>query len=132
MGKKDFKLGDKVTYIPYYRKDKIQNGFVIESDDAKPYGVRVLLDGGKELSFMHSGIMYAGDVIRTLYHGHNVTVKIEGEELPERMTVERVSVPLKGTSWESISGTMAYRTIGDIDLPADLARQVREYFKGVE
>ena len=84
MKDKDFRPGDPVTFV--VGSDKTIKTFVkeIRPNQVNPY--QVVTEHGE--SFTKDGRYHCDVIYPSLFHGHNVTVKIEGEETPRR-TVKR-------------------------------------------
>lgn len=110
---KDFKVGDKVTWVA---PDLICLKGIVE---------RVSKVGNVLFKDIENGWIswISQDLI---FHGHNITVKVEGEELPDRLRTEAVTVLVKPVY---LAGTTPLIT-GLLDLPVGLAKQVREYLAG--
>lgn len=140
---KDFKVGDRVTAV--IGRNGVFAGFVVSCE------YRSVAVVAREGQGIQDAQWYCDD---NVFHGHNVTVKVEGEELPDRLRTEQVTVTLKkkpgGSSVTNGAGRYPYQILpsGDyvccvggggsgveyvnyeLELPADLAKQVREYLAG--
>ena len=99
---KDFKPGDKVTRVSFERLTVV---------DKEP-GSRLSLVRGSDGHYCAVDDYW-------MYHGHNVAVEVKGEELPERLRLEDVIVPV------AEHGAHEHT----IKLPSKLAKQLREYFE---
>ena len=110
--KKDFKQGDKVTVISsgeVYCKGKIN---MVYKD-----AVCVDIDAYKSCTAHKS----------TVFHGHNVKVEITGEELPERLRMERVFLDTSLVKF--LTPFCNGRQQCFIEMPAHIARQYREWME---
>ena len=117
--KKDFKTGDKVTGIG--RGCKLYRG-VIDSIQGALVNINT---GGYRIVTLEKD---------DVFHGHKVTIKIEGEELPERLRMEEVIVPMGNVnvfyrSWPSRVEDVARVSI---KMPAHLAKEYREWIEEQE
>ena len=109
--KKDFKPGDKVTGICFgvvYCRGKIE----------KIYHDSVRIADDLNVYDLHKSMVY---------HGHNVKVEITGEELPERLRMERVFLDTSLVKF--LTPFCNGRQQCFIEMPAHIARQYREWME---
>ena len=88
MKDKDFRPGDPVTIVLGSRKTI--KTFVKEIRAECSFSYPVLTENLD--SFTKEGHYPFDDISPSLYHGHNVTVKIEGEEVPKRTVKRRINI----------------------------------------
>lgn len=79
---KEFEVGDKVSWLQLSELI-ILKGKVKETGLKNKQLILVEFEGGTQETFTLKG-QYWSDKVRNLFHGHNVTFKIEGEEEPKR------------------------------------------------
>lgn len=117
--KKDFRLGDPVTVI--------LAGPLEDAAWTVEWGfVKKTLPNNRMVEVsLSSGVRWAVGKER-VFHGHNVTVKVEGEELPERLKVEAVEVVVNTFPGHGICHKMVH---GFLNMPADIAKQYLAWLK---
>jgi hypothetical protein len=85
MKRKEFKVGDKVTFVR--SEGCVIKGNVIGITEHPHFPVVVLFENTIQESFCQGGKWQATDG-KSLYHGHNIKVEtkiiVKGEELPEK------------------------------------------------
>jgi hypothetical protein len=112
--KKDFKPGDKVTVI-------------IAGDILLKGVVNGVFDGGATVRVGYDGGRFGKFHRDYCYHGHNVKVEITGEELPERLRMERVFLDTSLVKF--LTPFCNGRQQCFIEMPAHIARQYREWME---
>lgn len=75
---KDFREGDKVTCLLYGRG-------IVDNPDGAPhsYPVKVCFENGMEAMYTGDGHLFKR-TNKSLFHGHNLSVRVSGEEKPRR------------------------------------------------
>ena len=117
--KKNFKPGDLVTSIRFAKNRK---GVVCRQ---KNTGSHVDGFGNVFVCFGDDGEWVQEHY---LFHGHNVTIDIKGEELPERLQTEWVEVPSSNPIHCVIgSGNSVDVCLVSVEMPKHIARQYREW-----
>jgi hypothetical protein len=115
---KEFKPGDDVTFIYC----GVKRGTVVGVNTSNRCENTLLNIREKETGTLFS--VFTDEV----FHGHNVTIEIKGEELPERLQVEWVEVPSSNPIHCVIGlGNSVDVCLVSVEMPKHIARQYREW-----